>query len=223
MITQGLKQTIRQRILSEREQLSAGLRTQLSIEIVRRIVQLPEYQNAHVVLGYMNFGAEFESELWVRQALADGKTLLLPKVNRATNELDIYRVADLQHDLAPGLWNIREPLPERCAKVDALEEVDFILLPGVAFGRDGARLGYGGGYYDKLLMKLLAIRLGEQTALAKSLVIARRDEEGGVAHSLALVAAAYSMQLVEGIPQEATDRKVQWLVTENETINCSKE
>ena len=202
MITQGLKQTIRQRILSEREQLSAGLRTQLSIEIVRRIVQLPEYQNAHAVLGYMNFGAEFESELWVRQALADGKTLLLPKVNRATNELDIYRVADLQHDLAPGLWNICEPLPERCVRVEALERVDFILLPGVAFGRDGARLGYGGGYYDKLL--------------------ARRDEEGGVAHSLALVAAAYSMQLVEGIPQEATDRKVQWLVTENETINCSK-
>jgi 5-formyltetrahydrofolate cyclo-ligase len=222
MTTQGLKQSIRQRILSEREQLSAGLRAQYSDAIVRRIVQIPEYQTARVVLGYMNFGAEFESELWVRQALADGKQLLLPKVNGVTNELDVYRVTDLQRDLAPGLWNIREPLPERCAKVDVLEEVDFILLPGVAFGRDGARLGYGGGYYDKLLMKLLAIRLGEQTTLAESLVIARLDQNCGVAHSLALVAGAYSMQLVEGIPQEATDRKVQWIVTENETIDCSR-
>ena len=201
MTTQGLKQSIRQRILSEREQLSAGLRTQYSAAIVRRIMQMPEYQAARVVLGYMNFGAEFESELWVRQALADGKTLLLPKVNRATNELDVYRVTDLQHDLAPGLWNIREPLLERCTKVDALEEVDFILLPGVAFGRDGARLGYGGGFYDKL--------------------IARLDQNSGVAHSLALVAGAYSMQLVEDIPQEVTDRKVQWLLTEHETIHCA--
>ncbi len=202
MTTQGLKQSIRQRILSEREHLSAGLRAQYSAEIVQRIVQLPEYQTARVVLGYMNFGAEFESELWVRQVLADGKQLLLPKVNRATNELDVYRVTNLSHDLAPGLWNIREPLPGRCTKVDALEQVDFILLPGVAFGRDGARLGYGGGFYDKL--------------------IARLDENSGVAHSLALVAGAYSMQLVEGIPQEATDCKVQWLVTENETINCGR-
>jgi 5-formyltetrahydrofolate cyclo-ligase len=203
MTTQGLKQSIRQRILSEREQLPAKLRTQFSAEIVQRIVQMPEYQTARVVLGYMNFGAEFESELWVKQALTDGKTLLLPKVNRDTNTLDVYHVTNLLHDLAPGLWNIREPLPERCAKVDALEEVDFILLPGVAFGRDGARLGYGGGFYDKLL--------------------ARLDEECGIAHSLVLVAGAYFMQLVEGIPQEATDRKVQWLVTEHETIDCNRE
>ena len=202
MTTQGLKQSIRQRILSEREQLPADLRTQFSVEIVRRIVLMPEYQAARVVLGYMNFGAEFESELWVKQALADGKTLLLPKVNRDTNTLDVYRVTNLPYDLAPGLWNIREPLPERCDKVDALAELNFILLPGVAFGRDGARLGYGGGFYDKLL--------------------ARMDEECGIAHSLALVAAAYSMQIVEGIPQEATDRKVQWLVTEHETIDCSR-
>ena len=201
MTMQGLKQSIRQRILSEREHLSAGLRAQFSAVIVQRIVQMPEYQAARVVLGYMNFGAEFESELWVRKALADGKQLLLPKVNRATNVLDVYRVTNLQHDLAPGAWNIREPLPERCVKVDSQEEVDFILLPGVAFERDGARLGYGGGFYDKLL--------------------ARLNENSGAAHSLALVAGAYSMQLVADIPQEATDRRVQWLVTENETLHCA--
>jgi len=202
MTTQGLKQSIRQRILSEREQLPAGLRTQYSAAIVQRIVQLPKYQAARVVLGHMNFGAEFESELWVKQALADGKQLLLPKVNRVTNELDIYRVTDLQHDLAPGLWNIREPLPDRCTRVDEPDEVNFILLPGVAFGLDGARLGYGGGFYDKLL--------------------ARIEDESGRDSLPALVAGAYSMQLVEGIPQEATDRTVQCVVTENETIDCGK-
>ena len=201
MTTQGLKQIIRQRILCLREQLSAELRTQFSTEIVRRIAQLPEYQAASIVLGYMNFGSEFESEIWAQQVLADGKQLLLPKVNRVSKELDIYRVADLQADLAPGLWTIREPLPERCVKLDVLNEVDFILLPGVAFGRDGTRLGYGGGFYDKLL--------------------ARLNKECGIARCPALVAATYSLQLVENIPQEVTDRKVQWLVTENELINCA--
>jgi 5-formyltetrahydrofolate cyclo-ligase len=212
MTAQAMKQAIRQRIIADREQLAAGLRAQLSHEISRRIVQLPQYQAARVVLGYMNFGAEFASAAWAQQVLADGKQLLLPKVNRATNELDVYHVTDLQQQVAPGLWNIPEPLPEYCPRVDALDTVDFILLPGVAFGRDGARLGYGGGFYDKLLMKLLAIRLGEQTILAKSLIMAHRPT---------LVAAAYAMQVVAGIPQEATDRKVEWLVTEQEIIDCS--
>jgi 5-formyltetrahydrofolate cyclo-ligase len=79
--------------------------------------------------------------------------------------------------------------------VDALDTIDFILLPGVAFGRDGARLGYGGGFYDKLLARLT--------------------------HKPVLAAGAYGMQLIEDIPQEATDRKVEWLATENETIHCA--
>ena len=167
----------------------------LSQAIALRIASMDAYRAANTVLAYMNFGAEFSAEIFVQQALRDGKRVLLPKVNRSTNELDIYQVTDLLRDLAPGMWNISEPLVERCAKVDALEEVDFILLPGVAFGRDGARLGYGGGFYDKLLSRLT--------------------------HYPALVAGAYAMQIVEGIPQEANDRKVEWLVTENETIHCA--
>ncbi len=195
MSAQTMKQAIRQRIIADREQLPANLRAQFSGEISQRILQMPVYQAARTVLGYMSFGAEFVSDSLMQQVLADGKQLLLPKVNRDRNELDLYRVTDLQHDLAPGLWGIREPLLEQCVRVDTLEEVDFALLPGVAFGRDGTRLGYGGGFYDKLLAHLT--------------------------HRLALVAAAYTIQIVAGIPQEATDRKVEWLVTEIETIVCA--
>lgn len=192
---QTMKQAIRQRIIADREQLPATLRARLSAEISARVMQLPRYRTAHTVLGYMNFGAEFDTDGFVRQVLADGKHLLLPRVNRATKELDVYRVTDLQRDLAPGMWGIREPLPERCDRVDALKQVDFILLPGVAFGRDGARLGYGGGFYDKLMARMT--------------------------HRVELVAAAFSMQIVENVPQEDTDRSVHWLVTEHETIHCA--
>ena len=194
MSMQAMKQAIRQRIIADREQLPAKLRTQFSREITARILLMPEYRVARKVLGYMSFGAEFISDDWAQQVLADGKQLLLPKVNLDTKELDLYCVTDLQHDLMPGLWDIREPLVERCAKADTLEELDFILMPGVAFSRDGARLGYGGGFYDKLIPRL--------------------------PHRPTLAAAAYSMQIIAHLPQEATDRKVEWLLTENETINC---
>lgn len=194
MTAQAIKQSIRQRIITVRQQIADVERVRLSQAIAARIADMDAYRAAGTVLAYMNFGAEFSAEIFAQQILRDGKRVLLPKVNRATNELDIYQVTDLLGDLAPGMWNISEPLVERCARVDALEEIDFILLPGVAFGRDGARLGYGGGFYDKLLARL--------------------------EHHPALVAGAYAVQTVEGIPQEATDRKIEWLVTENETIHC---
>ncbi|RFC33281.1 MAG: 5-formyltetrahydrofolate cyclo-ligase [Candidatus Nitrotoga sp. SPKER] len=199
MTIQVMKQAIRQRIITDRERLTAAERTCLSNAISERITNLSTYRTANTVLAYMSFGAEFSTDQWAQQALRDDKCLLLPKVNRATKKLDIYRVTNLQHDLAPGQWGIREPLAERCAKMDALQEVDFILLPGVAFGRNGARLGYGGGFYDKLLARIKAENESCRPAL---------------------IAGAFAIQLVEDIPQEATDHKVEWVVTENETIQC---
>ena len=194
------KQTIRKSILAQREQLPADTRAAYSAAITERLLQLPEYRQAGTVLGYINFGAEFASERWVARVLADGKRLALPKVNRHTNHLDLYWVEDPENRLTAGLWGIREPVVERCERLNNPNEVEFALLPGVAFTRDGARLGYGGGFYDKLLANL---------------------NHAGGAHQPALVAAAFAMQIVEQLPQEATDIKVEWIITEQETIDCS--
>jgi 5-formyltetrahydrofolate cyclo-ligase len=148
-----------------------------------------------VVLGYMSFGAEFDSSAWVKQVLADGKRLVLPKVNQQARQLELYRVDDLASQLTAGLWGIPEPIIERCERFDELNKVEFTLLPGVAFTRSGARLGYGGGFYDKLLARM--------------------------ASRPYLVAAAFGLQVVESIPQEVTDMKVEWIVTEQEMIDCS--
>ena len=200
MSTQIMKQGIRQSIIAARQKMAVELRSEFSVAITQRILDLPAYKRAKIVLGYMSFGAEFSTSVWLQQALQDGKQVLLPKVNSSSKQLELYRVGDLRHEVAPGAWEIPEPLPERCVRLDALEQVDFILLPGVAFARDGARLGYGGGFYDKLLAR---INQGEGRP--------------------SLAAAAFSMQLLQEIPQEATDRKVEWLLTENEAIDCSAE
>jgi 5-formyltetrahydrofolate cyclo-ligase len=190
----AMKQSLRQSIIAARLAVTVEERQRLDILIAARITKLETYQTAVSVLGYLNFGAEFASEIFVKQALIDGKQVLLPKVNRDKKQLDLYRINDLAQDVAPGVWEIREPISERCEKVTDLTSVDFILLPGVAFGIDGGRLGYGGGFYDKLLARM--------------------------PHQPNLVAAAYALQLVENIPEENTDRKVEWLITEQETIRC---
>jgi 5-formyltetrahydrofolate cyclo-ligase len=188
---------IRKKLLALREQLSPDIRAAWSEAISAHIVKLEIYRQASTILGYMNFGAEFASELWIQQVLADGKKLALPRVNRHTNQLELYWVDDLENQLAAGLWGIREPIVERCERLSTLNEVEFVLLPGVAFTRDGARLGYGSGFYDKLLAHMT--------------------------HQPALAAAAFALQIVEQIPQESTDVKVGWIITEQETIACSAE
>jgi 5-formyltetrahydrofolate cyclo-ligase len=188
---------IRKKLLALREQLSPDLRAAWSEAISARIAKLEIYRQATTILGYMNFGAEFASELWIQQVLADGKRLALPRVNLHTNQLDLYWVDDLENQLAAGLRGIREPIVERCERLNRLNEVEFVLLPGVAFTRVGARLGYGGGFYDKMLARMT--------------------------HRPALAAAAFALQIVEQIPQEVTDVKVGWIITEQETIACSAE
>jgi len=195
MNIQARKQALRQSIIAAREKLPAPENLRLSRAVIGSVCDLTAYRQAQTVLGYLNFGAELAAELWVRQALSDGKRVLLPRVNRASMHLDLYRVHDLEQDVAPGLWNIREPVMERCIKEEAPGTVDFILLPGVAFTREGGRLGYGGGFYDKLLARM--------------------------PHRPALVAGAFALQVVQEIPLESTDHKVEWLVTENETIHCN--
>ncbi len=197
----SVKQALRKNVIELRRQQPVEVRAACSVAITERLLQLPAYQQADAVLGYMNFGAEFASDLWVAEALAQGKRVALPKVNHHTNHLDLYWVEDLENQLETGLWEIREPIVERCERVLALNEVEFALLPGVAFTRAGARLGYGGGFYDKLLAQLDQAHAGTSRPL--------------------LVAAAFALQLVDRIPQETTDVKVEWVVTEYETIACS--
>ncbi|MDX8385556.1 MAG: 5-formyltetrahydrofolate cyclo-ligase [Gallionella sp.] len=194
-MVQATKQSIRKHIKGLREQLSDAERAAYNEAITARLMLLPEYLQADAVLGYMNFGAEFASELWVAQALSEGKRVALPRVNHHTNHLDLYWVEDIEGQLAQGLRGIREPVVERCERLAGLNEVEFALLPGVAFTREGARLGYGGGFYDKLLANAEV--------------------------SPVLAAAAYSLQLVEHIPQEATDVKIEWIITEQESVSCS--
>lgn len=180
------KKALREGILQARDRLDPAMRREYSRTISRKLLALPGYRAAGLVSAYASIGSEFDTSELVAAILGSGKRLLLPRINRAARALELRQVEDPAADLVPGVWGIREP-SERCPLVPA-SEVEFILVPGVAFTVSGARLGYGGGFYDRLLPEL-------DPAVPR-------------------VAAAFSLQVVDALPAGPNDQPVHRVVTE---------
>lgn len=189
------KPGIRTRVLARRDALARGERERLSVEITARILSMAAYRDSTVVLAYSSFGSEFATAAFIEAVLDAGRTLVLPRVNRASRRLDLYRVTDPTAELAAGSWGIGEPDPERCAAV-CPSALDFVLVPGVAFDRRGARIGYGGGFYDKLFEACFAH--------------GRRPR---------MVAPVFGCQIVDAVPTETHDVLVDHVVTETDWIS----
>jgi 5-formyltetrahydrofolate cyclo-ligase len=183
------KSDLRAAVLARRDAIPEPQRRARSEAISRKVQALPEFSAAKVVMAYMSMGSEFDTQLLVQAVLQRGARLVLPRVDKTTKMLALHAVRDLQHDLKSGIWGIREPDPARCDTV-ALSEVDFILMPGAVFDRERRRLGYGGGFYDKMLA------LPERRALT--------------------VAVAFDEQVVPSVPTEPHDVPVDILVSDHD-------
>lgn len=190
-MTVEAKAALRETVLRRREALPEEERASLGRRIVASVLDLPAYKRSNVVLAYASIGAELGTDEFLRRVLEGGKILLLPRVERGG--LRLYEVRDVVRDLVPGTWGIREPLPDRCPTAD-LERADFALVPGVAFDRRGWRLGYGGGFYDRLLA---GARAGKTT----------------------LISGAFEVQMVDRVPVAAHDVPVDAVVTEEGTYS----
>ena len=168
------KAELRRRFLSRRDALAPGTRT-FAQAITEKLRALPEYRAARAVLATLSFGTEWDTRPFAEGVLADGKTLVLPRVVKKPRSLQLYAVTDLAHDLIPGVFGIEEPDPARCRRVE-LAEVDFALVPAVAADREGNRLGYGAGYFDRLLAGAHPL-LFRIVALPAPLVVAKLPRE----------------------------------------------
>ncbi len=175
------KVAMRRELLSARDALFSGGSAGFSAGITARLRALPEYRRARTVLSTLSFGTEWDTRAFAEGVLADGKVLALPRVVRDPRSLALHAVADLGADLVPGVWGIEEPDPARCRKV-ALSEVDFALVPALSCDEQGVRLGYGAGYFDRLLSGA-GTRTFRVVALPEALVRAAVPRE---AHDVAV-------------------------------------
>ena len=185
------KLELRSRILAERDRLSAAAREAGSQAIAAALGTRSDFGLAATVLLTLPFGSEWDTRPLLALALARGKAVVLPRVNLERRMLDLCLVADLAVDVAPGYRTIPEPL-EHCGAVEPVA-IDWALVPGVAFDAVRRRLGYGGGYYDRLLPLL------------------RPD-----AHR---IAGAFDLQIVDRVPAAPHDLTVEAVVTPTRTVS----
>lgn len=125
--------------------------------VAERVLACDAYRRSEWIMGYLAFGKEISVDSVLRRALADGKRVCVPVV---TTPADIV-AAEItsMEDFAVGRYGIRTA-PAGAPKINP-EMLDLILVPGVAFGLDGSRMGMGGGFYDRFLPKAAnALRMG---------------------------------------------------------------
>lgn len=119
--------------------------------IVEKFLALPEYAAAKTVMFYVDVRTEVQTRDFLAVALTHGKKIIVPYC--VDGELELFWLQNMD-ELSIGMYKILEPkaelrqLPEK--KVQA-QDLDLIMVPGVAFDKTGARMGHGFGYYDKLL------------------------------------------------------------------------
>lgn len=183
-----LKAEIRKQVLARRDALSVGERRSLSERITARLLALEAYRDAGCIMAYASFGSEFDTADFLADLRAQGKTLVLPALERGSRALRLHVVSDPASQLVAGVWGILQPRADLCPQI-APAQLEFVLVPGVAFTRRGERLGYGGGYYDGFIRSL-----------------ARRPP---------LVAAAFSVQILPELPVSERDQSVDCVITED--------
>lgn len=176
----AIKTDLRRQFLNDREALSVNQAQLWSSFICTHILESHRYQSADRILAYMPIRREVDIRGILEQSLRDKKALYLPKVQG--KEMQFYQVKDLQM-LHPGAYGILEP--EESIPLD--EPKGLMLVPGVAFSKDGFRIGYGGGFYDRYLCEK---------------------------NQIVTVGVCYEQQLCSQLTPEVFDQPVDMVVTE---------
>ncbi|HWC69586.1 MAG TPA: 5-formyltetrahydrofolate cyclo-ligase [Actinomycetota bacterium] len=187
------KREVRRRVLALRDALPAEERERMGIEIVRRFLGLPEVASAGAALAFWSFGSEVPTEPLIEALHGRGTLVALPRIVAGELDCRSYRPGD---EMTETTFGALEPADGR--PVDAAE-IDVIAVPGVAFDRDGRRVGYGGGFYDRFLP-----RTHPETCRI------------GIGFGVQLLPAG------EPLPAGHFDQRIDVVVTEAETVRCRR-
>lgn len=183
------KRALRREVLARRDALAPAERAERSRRIADRLLALPELERAGTVMAFSSLGSEVDTRP-VLEGLADrGVRAALPRILEGEIRPVAYRLGD---PVARAPFGALEPSTGEELDV---AEIDVVVTPGVAFDREGFRVGYGGGFYDRFFRR------------------ARRDAFR--------VAIGFALQVGPSVPRGHADEPVDAVVTEDEVIRCS--
>jgi 5-formyltetrahydrofolate cyclo-ligase len=185
------KRALRSELIALRARLTQEERQVASRRIAERVADLPGFREARTVALYSPLGTEVDAIELARRLLGRARAVF-PRSVPGERRL-VFARCDVG-ELVRGPLGAREP-PADAPEID-LEEIDCVVMPGVAFSLDGLRLGRGGGYYDATLRAMpQAMRVG----------------------------VAFDVQLVPSLPREAHDAPLDAIVTEARALAFSRE
>lgn len=184
---------IRQDVLKVRLSMSQESVLEKSKIITDSILASEIYCKSRHLMVYMDFRNEVRTESLIIRALAEGKRVSAPVTDIKGKRLTPSELLEYPGDLDPGAWGILEPR-EYCVRPVDPGELDLVIVPGVAFDAGGNRLGYGGGFYDRFLI---------------------RTRPGTV-----YLAPAFDLQMVENVFPGTLDVPVHIIFTEERVIKA---
>lgn len=144
------KNFLRKKILNLLRNQKEEDRFKKSRRILKKLFAIRKVQQARTILFYASFDGEVETFEMIKQAQRLGKKIALPVVMKDQKKIVPALIENPQEDLQIGHYGIKEPTGV-CMRFVELEQIDLILVPGIAFDKKNNRLGRGHGYYDRFL------------------------------------------------------------------------
>jgi len=188
-----LKRGLRKALLRKRNSIGLAEKRLKETAIRKRLFALSDFKKARDILFYSSFRGEVDTMRCIQHAIKLKKDIALPVVDEKKKELKLYKIKDVS-ELVSGYKGILEPSITKKGKEVDLKDIDVVIIPGAGFDIKGNRLGYGFGYYDKLLSK--------------------------PERHLTIIALAFEEQIVPRVPDEIHDVKVDKIITDKRVINC---
>jgi 5-formyltetrahydrofolate cyclo-ligase len=189
-----LKNEIRKELITKRENVEREIIVKNSQLIEEFLFDIPEFKSSTTILFYASFRNEVDTKRMIEKSIALGKRILVPICLPETRDLILSELKSLK-ELVPGHYGVKEPESQFVRPVSK-EEVEVVIVPGVAFDKKGYRLGYGAGYYDRLIERL---SLGCTT-----------------------IGLAFEMQILNIVPAQQHDMKVDIIITEERVMRVHK-
>ncbi|MBR6408503.1 MAG: 5-formyltetrahydrofolate cyclo-ligase [Clostridia bacterium] len=178
------KNELRKEFREYRAGLGKEEKDALDYAIFRRVVSCREYKKAPLILSYMSMDIEVDTRRIIEYSMKLGKRVALPKCISGTRDMEFFIVSSLD-DLESGAFGVLEPSPEKCPPCEVFDS-SFCIVPGLGFDKNGFRIGFGKGYYDRFLS----------------------DYPGHIA------GVCYSACVRNSLPHGRFDRRVNFLITE---------
>lgn len=186
------KSEFRKAVLDIRNNMVSEDVVEKSIKIMKTLTATEEYSKSKTVLVYMDFRNEVKTSELIKKMLHQSKHVIIPYTDVKNTLIIPVEIKDMANDLCLCSYGYLEPKKEIIKEVE-VDKIDLIIVPGVVFDKNLNRIGFGKGYYDRILNRK------------------RKDTKA--------VAIAYEFQVMDEIPHEEHDKKMDMIITEEKVYD----